>query len=78
MSTVDRAGLSVAQELAAFVEGEALPGLGLDGDAFWRGFAALLDRFTPENLALLAERDRIQARIDAWHDANPGPVDGAT
>jgi malate synthase len=78
MSTVDRAGLSVAQELAAFVEGEALPGLGLDGDAFWRGFAALLDRFTPENLALLAERDRIQARIDAWHDANPGPVDGVT
>lgn len=77
MSTVDRAGLSVAGELAAFVETEALPGLGLEAQAFWRAFADLLARFTPENLALLAERDRMQARIDAWHDANPGPVDGA-
>ncbi|MBD3836633.1 malate synthase G [Brevundimonas sp.] len=77
MSTVDRADLSVAQELAAFVETEALPGLGLDANDFWRGFAALLDRFAPENLALLGERDRMQARIDAWHDVHPGPADGA-
>src|SRR5690606_14551319 len=26
------------------------------------------------NIALLAERDRIQSEMDAWHKANPGPI----
>ena len=75
MTYIDRAGLTVAEELAAFVETEALPGTGLDAPAFWRGFADLLGRFAPENAALLTERDRLQAEIDAWYDAHPGPVD---
>ena len=76
MTYIDRAGLTVAEELAAFVETEALPGTGLDALAFWRGFADLLGRFAPENAVLLAERDRLQAEIDAWHDSHPGPADG--
>lgn len=76
MTHVDRAGLSVAEDLSAFVETEALPGAGLDVAAFWRGFAELLGRFAPENAALLAERDRLQAEIDAWHDAHPGVPGG--
>ena len=40
MSMTPRAGLQVAEELAAFIEDEALPGLGIDSGAFWAGAAA--------------------------------------
>jgi malate synthase len=63
---VDRAGLKVAAALASFVEDEALPGTGIEAGLFWTGLGALLDRFTPENDALLAKRDALQAQIDAW------------
>ncbi len=65
-----RAGLDIAPELAAFIEERALPGTGLDVDAFWSGVAAIFARFTPENRALLAERERLQAAIDSWHQSN--------
>ncbi|MGN7159184.1 malate synthase G [Sphingomonas sp. SAFR-052] len=63
---VDRAGLSVAAELAAFVEERALPGTGIPADSFWEGTAAILARFAPENRALLERRDALQAQLDAW------------
>ena len=28
----------------------------------------------PRNIALLAERDRLQTELDTWHKANPGPI----
>ncbi|MBK5928729.1 malate synthase G [Rhodobaculum claviforme] len=64
---VSRAGLRVAPELAQFVEAEALPGTGVEAEAFWDGFAAILSDLTPRNRALLAERAELQGRIDAWH-----------
>src|SRR4030095_14997092 len=74
-----RAGLSVADCLAAFIEDKALPGTGVAPDRFWRGLADILARFTPENRALLAERDRLQARLDAWHVERRGkPIDTQT
>ncbi|WP_370460983.1 malate synthase G [Brevundimonas sp.] len=72
MPMTPRAGLQVAHELAAFIEGEALPGTGLEPDAFWTGVAAVFNRFAPENRRLLAVRDDLQARIDAWHAARRG------
>ena len=73
-----RAGLMVADELAAFVEGEALPGTGVEADAFWTGTAAIFDRFAPLNRRLLARRDELQARIDEWHAGRRGqPYDVA-
>ena len=78
MSMTPRAGLEVADELAEFVEGEALPGTGIEADAFWTGVAAIFARFAPENRRLLAVRDDLQARIDAWHRARRGAAhDGA-
>jgi malate synthase len=67
MPMTPRAGLQVADDLAAFVETEVLPGLDLDTDAFWIGAAGVFARFAPENRRLLAVRDALQARIDAWH-----------
>ena len=74
--TIDRAGLQVAATLARFLEQDALPGTGIEPDAFWRGTADIYSRFVPDNRALLATRDALQAKIDAWHDAHPGEPSG--
>jgi malate synthase len=75
---VDRNGLRIAPALVHFIEERALSGTGIDAAAFWAGTAAILARFAPENAALLAIRDTMQARIDAWHDARAGqPMDQA-
>lgn len=69
---VDRAGLSVATELADFIDTRALPGTGIPADSFWEGAAAIFTRFAPENRALLARRDALQAQLDAWFVARAG------
>ncbi len=66
--------LQVATELYRFIEDEVLPGTGVDNDAFWAGFDAIVAELAPKNIALLAERDRLQTELDRWHRAHPGPV----
>ncbi len=73
-SYVKRAGLDVATVLAAFVEEQALPGTGIEPEALWAGLAALLARFVPANRVLLAQRETLQAQLDAWHANHPGPI----
>jgi malate synthase len=72
--TTQRHGLTVAASLDHFIESEALPGTGVDSASFWKGFDALVHALAPKNRALLAERDRLQLELDAWHKAHPGPV----
>ncbi len=67
-------GLQVATVLHRFIEDRVLPGTGVAPAAFWKGFSELVHTLAPKNAALLAERDRLQAELDAWHQANPGPV----
>jgi malate synthase len=71
---VKRAGLQIAPVLAEFVESRALAGTDVSADALWSGLASLLARFVPVNRTLLAERDALQANLDIWHKANPGPI----
>jgi malate synthase len=66
--------LQVATALHAFIEREVLPGSGIGSDVFWSGFDALVHELAPKNRALLAERDRLQSEIDAWHRQHPGPI----
>jgi len=66
--------LRVDADLARFIDTEVLPGTGVAPDAFWAGFSALAHELAPKNRALLAERDRLQAELDAWHEAHPGPI----
>ncbi len=68
--------LQVAPELLSFINEEVVPRAGLDRDAFWAGFSALVERFQPENRDLLAVRAHIQEQIDNWHrDHPPGTLD---
>ena len=69
---VTRAGIEVDPQLAAFIETEVLGPLGRDADAFWTGFANLLGSFAPRNAALLAKREELQTKIDAWHSERAG------
>jgi len=71
-------GLEVASELHDFIETRALPGTGVESAAFWSGFAELLTDLAPQNAALLAKREDLQAQIDEWHRAHKGqPHDAA-
>ena len=69
---VTRAGIEADPQLAAFIETEVLGPLGRDADDFWTGFANLLGSFAPRNAALLARREELQTKIDAWHSERAG------
>ena len=74
---VTRSGLRVAAILDKFVNDEAIPGTGIDQDAFWNGFSKIVERFTPRNQELLQRRDLLQQEIDDWHKQRRGkPIDG--
>ncbi len=67
-------GLQVATPLYRFIEDKVLPGTGIKSADFWKGFDEIVKDLTPKNEALLAKRDRLQADLDNWHKANPGPI----
>ena len=69
-----RHGLQVATSLDNFINDKVLPGTGVDSDTFWTGFDAIVSDLAPKNIALLAERDRLQTELDTWHKAHPGPI----
>lgn len=69
-----RADLQVAAPIVDFLE-QTAAARGLDADALWGGISAIVHDLAPRNAELLAERDRLQAQIDAWHQANPGKPD---
>ncbi|MEI6383955.1 MAG: malate synthase G [Betaproteobacteria bacterium] len=69
--------LQVATSLYQFIETQVLPATGLVHDAFWRDFDALVTDLAPQNLLLLAQRERLQTAMDDWHRANPGPIKNA-
>ena len=71
---VTRAGLQVAEQLAHFVEVQALAGTGIGVDHLWQGLADILTRFVPVNRGLLAKRDNLQEQIDVWHQTNSGAI----
>ena len=74
---IDIADLKVSGELFTFVAEEALPGTGLTEVEFWRSFAAIVQDLAPRNRVLLAKRDELQAKLDAWYREHGAPADMA-
>ena len=70
-------GLQVEPVLYDFINNEALPGSGVDQEAFWSGAAEVINDLAPRNRELLAIRDDLQAKIDQWHRDHPGAIDFA-
>ena len=66
--------LQVATSLYRFIEDRVLPGTGVSSETFWAGCDAIVRDLSPKNIALLAERDRLQTELDTWHRAHPGPI----
>ena len=77
MARIDKAGLQVDPGLARFVDEEALPGTGVEADAFWTGFAALVRDLAPRNADLLRTRETMQGKLDAWHRERRGQAHDA-
>ena len=72
------AGLSVHPKLRAFVDNELLPTARLDPAAFWEGLTSIIADLAPRHHELLAIRDDMQAKIDAYHLERRGkPHDAA-
>ncbi|MDD2920048.1 malate synthase G [Rhodoferax sp.] len=71
---ITKNGLQIAANLCQFIDTQVLPGTGIAPAKFWKGFGAIVTDLAPKNLALLAERDRLQTELDTWHKAHPGPI----
>ena len=72
MNRLDKHGLQVAPELAAFIEADVLTGLDVTHEQFWTGLSRLVQEMTPRNRALLASREGLQSQIDDWHITRRG------
>ncbi|KQB83714.1 malate synthase G [Corynebacterium oculi] len=72
---VQVAGMDVARVLHDFLVEEVLPEIGVDADAFWQGFAAIVADLTPRNKELLERREELQRQLDEYFRANPGRPD---
>lgn len=75
---IQRGGLQVAQDLFSLIEGEIIPGSGIDSKLFWESFEAILQDFSPRNRELLLKRDHLQTMIDSWHEEHIGQVHDAS
>ncbi|MDE0950407.1 MAG: malate synthase G [Halioglobus sp.] len=69
---VQQGGLQVAPILHQLVEREIAPGTGVTPDQFWGGLESIVNTLGPRNRELLQRREVLQAKIDTWHETNPG------
>ena len=53
--------ISVHETLFRFINDEALPGNGVAEVEFWTGLEGVIAEFAPQDKALLAKRDSLQA-----------------
>jgi malate synthase len=69
---VQQGTLQVAAVLNDLLENDIAPGTGVAPADFWRALEAIVTDLGPRNRELLAIRDDMQAKIDAWHREHPG------
>jgi malate synthase len=71
MEYVKAAGIAVAAPLYRFMNDEALPQSAVSREVFWPGLARLVGDYAAKNTRLLARRDALQKKIDAYHREHP-------
>ncbi|WP_417599230.1 malate synthase G [Pararhodobacter oceanensis] len=69
---IDKHGLQVDAQLAEFIEGQALDGIGIEAGDFWQAFSQIAHELAPKNRALLDKRADLQRQIDDWHRTHKG------
>ena len=67
MARTEKYGLQVDDQLVDFVEANALPGIDVSADAFWKGLSGIVSTLGPINKTLLKERKELKQKIDNWH-----------
>ncbi|MBK1643278.1 malate synthase G [Thiocapsa imhoffii] len=73
---VEIGGLKVAKPLYDLVRDEILPGTGVENDALWQAFGAMVQVLAPRHRTLLDHREALQRQIDHWHLEHRGqPLD---
>ena len=75
MARIDKNGLAIDKKLHDFLVQEAIPGTGVDAERFFSQFAQMVHELAPKNRALLAKRDEMQEKLDAWYRENGAPSD---
>ena len=74
---IEKNGLQVDPVLVDFIEAQALAGTGVSADTFWAGLSDLAHDLGPKNRALLAVREDMQQKVDAWHMSRKGQAHDA-
>ena len=69
---LNRSNLQVSEVLVKFIENEALPNTGVNSEVFWSELEAILDKFVPQNKALLQKRTSFKNKIDDFYKTNKG------
>ena len=59
--------LFVEKEFFEFIESELLPSISISSEKFWTEVNQIIEKFSPCNTSLLAQRDVLQRKIDAWY-----------
>ncbi len=72
MKRIEKFGLQIDEQLVDFLESEALPGTDVTASQFWKGLSYIVHNFGPKNRELLARRQDLKQKIDAWHVENRG------
>jgi len=70
---VQQGGLQIAAVLHQLLVEQIAPGTGITPAQFWQGLETLVNTLGPRNRKLLQTREDLQAKIDDWHLAHPGP-----
>jgi malate synthase len=69
---IDIGGLRVAALLYDLIANEITPDSGIQPDDFWLSLADIVRDLDPKNRQLLAKRDALQTKMDAWYVARKG------
>ncbi len=59
--------LFVEKQFFEFIESELLPSISISSEKFWIELNQIIEKFSPCNTSLLAQRDVLQRKIDAWY-----------